>query len=150
MAKISRNQPCPCGSGKKYKKCCLQKDEAKRLETKMANDVPKVEPNRSSNEQLSPGMLIEDELDLLSNSVVDLINEGQFDKAEEKCSELLRNYPDVVDGFDRYAMLYEARGEKQKAAEFYKKAADFMKARPGYDRELIDEALSKVSKLSKK
>ncbi len=22
--KISRNDPCPCGSGKKYKKCCLQ------------------------------------------------------------------------------------------------------------------------------
>ncbi|THB75762.1 MAG: zinc chelation protein SecC, partial [Desulfobacteraceae bacterium] len=20
---IKRNQPCPCGSGKKYKKCCL-------------------------------------------------------------------------------------------------------------------------------
>jgi uncharacterized protein YecA (UPF0149 family) len=24
MAKIGRNDPCPCGSGKKYKKCCLQ------------------------------------------------------------------------------------------------------------------------------
>ena len=21
-AKIARNEPCPCGSGKKYKKCC--------------------------------------------------------------------------------------------------------------------------------
>jgi hypothetical protein len=26
-AKIGRNQPCPCGSGKKYKKCCLGKDQ---------------------------------------------------------------------------------------------------------------------------
>ncbi len=25
--KIGRNDPCPCGSGKKYKKCCLHKDE---------------------------------------------------------------------------------------------------------------------------
>lgn len=25
--KVGRNQPCPCGSGKKYKKCCLGKDE---------------------------------------------------------------------------------------------------------------------------
>jgi preprotein translocase subunit SecA len=24
-AKIGRNDPCPCGSGKKYKKCCLLK-----------------------------------------------------------------------------------------------------------------------------
>jgi hypothetical protein len=26
--KVGRNNPCPCGSGKKYKKCCLAKDEA--------------------------------------------------------------------------------------------------------------------------
>ncbi|MDP4091626.1 MAG: SEC-C metal-binding domain-containing protein, partial [Bacillota bacterium] len=25
--KIGRNDPCPCGSGKKYKKCCGAKDE---------------------------------------------------------------------------------------------------------------------------
>jgi tetratricopeptide (TPR) repeat protein len=25
MAKIGRNDPCPCGSGKKYKKCCIDK-----------------------------------------------------------------------------------------------------------------------------
>ena len=24
--KIGRNEPCPCGSGKKYKRCCLEKD----------------------------------------------------------------------------------------------------------------------------
>ena len=24
--KIGRNEPCPCGSGKKYKKCCLYKE----------------------------------------------------------------------------------------------------------------------------
>lgn len=23
MPKAGRNDPCPCGSGKKYKKCCL-------------------------------------------------------------------------------------------------------------------------------
>ena len=26
--KISRNAPCPCGNGKKYKKCCLNKEQA--------------------------------------------------------------------------------------------------------------------------
>lgn len=25
--KIGRNDPCPCGSGKKYKKCCLEKED---------------------------------------------------------------------------------------------------------------------------
>lgn len=28
MVKIGRNAPCPCGSGKKYKKCCLDKHRA--------------------------------------------------------------------------------------------------------------------------
>jgi hypothetical protein len=26
MGKIGRNERCPCGSGKKYKRCCLGKD----------------------------------------------------------------------------------------------------------------------------
>ncbi|WP_295815019.1 SEC-C metal-binding domain-containing protein, partial [uncultured Nitratireductor sp.] len=25
--KVGRNDPCPCGSGKKYKKCCLQAEK---------------------------------------------------------------------------------------------------------------------------
>ena len=25
MAKVGRNEPCPCGSGKKYKQCCESK-----------------------------------------------------------------------------------------------------------------------------
>lgn len=29
--KIGRNEPCPCGSGKKYKKCCLNKSDEQRL-----------------------------------------------------------------------------------------------------------------------
>ena len=30
VVKIGRNDPCPCGSGRKYKHCCLVKDEASR------------------------------------------------------------------------------------------------------------------------
>jgi len=32
MGKIGRNDPCPCGSGKKYKKCCLSKDRKREQE----------------------------------------------------------------------------------------------------------------------
>ncbi len=28
LPKVGRNDPCPCGSGKKYKKCCLRKEKA--------------------------------------------------------------------------------------------------------------------------
>ena len=30
MKNIGRNQPCPCGSGKKYKKCCALKSPLQR------------------------------------------------------------------------------------------------------------------------
>ena len=29
--KIGRNDPCPCGSGKKYKKCCIGKNDDKEF-----------------------------------------------------------------------------------------------------------------------
>lgn len=30
--KIQRNEPCPCGSGKKYKNCCMQKQRDRSIE----------------------------------------------------------------------------------------------------------------------
>jgi hypothetical protein len=44
-----RNAPCPCGSGKKYKHCCLAKDEqaARQAEPELLPDtVPEVEGER--------------------------------------------------------------------------------------------------------
>jgi hypothetical protein len=45
-ARPGRNQPCHCGSGRKYKQCCLEKDEAKaaaaRSET--AEETPAASP----------------------------------------------------------------------------------------------------------
>jgi hypothetical protein len=30
--KVNRNDPCPCGSGKKYKRCCMARDKAEQTE----------------------------------------------------------------------------------------------------------------------
>lgn len=39
---IGRNDPCPCGSGKKYKKCCLASDlEKQREEDRLAREAAK-------------------------------------------------------------------------------------------------------------
>lgn len=132
MAKIGRNAPCPCGSGKKYKKCCLP------LQT-------------TSSPQPSSGtvhpMADLDDLDTLSNSVVDLIKEGRLDKAERTCKELMTRYPDQIDGIERLAAVYEARGDKQRAAEYYRKAAAFAQSRPGFDQEAIDWYFSQARHL---
>jgi hypothetical protein len=36
MAKVGRNEPCPCGSGRKYKQCCeSKKDGSNRMTSLM-------------------------------------------------------------------------------------------------------------------
>lgn len=137
MAKISRNAPCPCGSGKKYKKCCLLRKEAESLKI------------RKLLEQNPGKALVElDDLEDLSNSVLDLINEKKFDEAKSVCQELRERYPDQVDGIERLAMVYEACGENQKAVEYYLRTAEFMRSNPGFDKDLIQWALDKAEKLS--
>ena len=131
MAKPGRNDPCPCGSGKKYKKCCLPLHEESRAKQQEAVS-------------LTPGFT---DLDDLSNSVVDLIGKGRLDEAEAACRELLTRYPDQIDGTERLAAVYEAKGEKKLAAEYYRKAAEFAKGSPGFDQELIDWYSSKATEL---
>ncbi|MCP4388788.1 MAG: zinc chelation protein SecC, partial [Gammaproteobacteria bacterium] len=40
MGKIGRNDPCPCGSGKKYKRCCLGKEAPTRALPDSAERAP--------------------------------------------------------------------------------------------------------------
>jgi len=59
----------------------------------------------------------------------------------------LSEYPDQIDGFERLGQVYEARGEKQVAADYYQKAADFAKIMPGFDPESVEYYLSKAKKM---
>ena len=87
------------------------------------------------------------DLDQLSNSVVDLIAQNKLDEAEAVSHRLLADYPDQIDGLDRLAQVYEARDEKEKAIEYYRKAADFAKSMPGFDQEGIDWYLSEANRI---
>ena len=133
MAKINRNAPCPCGSGKKYKKCCLPLHEESRAKQQEAGGS-----------SLTPCFT---DLDDLSNSVVDLVEKGRLEEAEAACHQLLTRYPDQIDGTERLAVVYEAKGEKKLAAQYYRKAAQFAQGSPGFDRDLIDWYLSKANRL---
>ena len=39
MLKAKRNDPCPCGSGKKYKKCCLRQDRVSTSRERNSTDL---------------------------------------------------------------------------------------------------------------
>ncbi len=138
MVKIGRNTPCPCGSGKKYnlkvtrKKCCL-------LSPKGAIQ-PEPQPPKF--------IPVYTKLDQLSNSVMDLIKQNKLDEAEAVSKQLLNEYPDQLDGFERLGQVYEARGKRQSAADYYQKAADFAKTMPGFDQQSIDYYLAKAKSLT--
>ena len=78
------------------------------------------------------------DLDDLSNSIVDAIEAKKYDQAEMLCQRLLNEYPEVFDGHERLAMLREAQGRFQEAAEHYEKVLEMMKKNPdNVDQETI-------------
>ncbi|WP_202903220.1 SEC-C metal-binding domain-containing protein [Paenibacillus gorillae] len=56
MKKLGRNDPCHCGSGLKYKKCCIDKDEAGNVIplTSAQPAVPKAAAASSGRKEIEP------------------------------------------------------------------------------------------------
>lgn len=136
--KSGRNDPCPCGSGQKYKRCCLPKDQLAESAAmaQAAVDRAKLEAQHYHHHSHDGCDFCgdlgdeEDELTRDSNAVVDLVHEGKLDEAEQAARDLLQRYPQVHDGYDRLGMVYEARGEKKQAADCYRKVIEFVRAHP--------------------
>ncbi len=167
MAKLERNACCPCGSGKKYKKCCLAKDEARATEQALRQrdaDVATAREQaafqaryRAANKTAAPTVgswdFFDDRLDGLddlSNSVIDLIRERRYEDALKACRRLLDEYPEVVDGLDRHAAVYEAMGEFAQARDYYQRALDFThlpEQRDGFDEEGREWRREKITAL---
>jgi tetratricopeptide (TPR) repeat protein len=138
MAKVGRNDPCPCGSGRKYKKCCLPSQSLPA--PVMAAPAPRLS---------DLDLLIEDadDLDEVSNGVVAAIKAGRLDEAERLCQQLAERYSDFIDPIERYGMLYEARGDYARAADHYRRAADYARTHDGFDPEWVDIHLADAARV---
>jgi tetratricopeptide (TPR) repeat protein len=132
--KIGRNDPCHCGSGQKYKRCCQDKDEAAERAARAAAEAAKPPtPARQRHTMDSFRADIDDDLEELtdaSNAVIDMVHAGKLDEAEAAARELIVRFPEVHDGYDRLGMVYEARGDKKQAADYYRQVIDFVQSRP--------------------
>jgi len=161
MAKPGRNDPCPCGSGNKYKKCCLLKQQEVEREELAAAEAQRAD--RAAAERLRARELKAafaarladapdhdaDELTTASNAVVDLVHAGKLDEAEVAARELLVQYPDVHDGYDRLGLVHEARGENRQAADCYRKVIEFLQHNPDYaDPGFMDAFANRIARLN--
>ena len=89
--KIGRNDPCPCGSGKKYKKCCMQdieeshKDSGPWVDKEGMYFVGNgVQPSQEERER----MTIEYQMKIKKSPIWEMmVKEYGEDKAEEMLKE---------------------------------------------------------------
>lgn len=160
MSKPGRNDPCPCGSGKKYKQCCQAREHAatlERLEIQKAGEQAALAQRRQRQEQdraallagVNPTAYAESlKLDRASNAVIDLLHAGLLDEAEQAAHKLLEDYPQIIDGHERLAMVHEARGHRREAADHYRQAIEMVDAHPeDYDPEFRAHYLAKIGEL---
>lgn len=139
MSKVGRNFPCPCGSGKKFKRCCLDKKDSN-----ITSSVDLTERNNSI--KLGEWSDIEN-LDEWSNNSLNLIKEGKLEEAEIITKKLLQDFPELHDGWERMAMIYEVRKDYIKAEECYMKADHIVMNSDGYENEFADFLKGKAKKM---
>lgn len=132
---LRRNEPCHCGSGKKYKRCCLGNENT---------------GNHGMKSMTRNSLFLELDIDILTNETIRLIDKKEYKKAEENCKRLMKDFPDYIDGHERYGDLFSATSEFEKAIESYEKVIQYMKTNPGFDNTSIDWYKEKVHVLKDK
>ena len=163
MAKPGRNDRCPCGSGKKYKACCLTLAEAaerEELAKAQAGRDERAAEKRQSLREVREALtarlaghapaddIVDDELMQASNAALRLVHEGRLDQAEVAARDLMVRFPDMPDGWDRLGMVHEKRGENRQAADCYRRVIAFLDQNPDYsDPGFKDAFAARVAKL---
>ena len=120
LNKVGRNDPCPCGSGKKYKKCCMAKDQAQEEDTS-PDTAPAASDEQAS--QLQPGPRAA-EVENIYRRAINYLDENDYDRAARAFRSVIlldRKHYKALTGLGRclaeMGMREEARKCFQKALE---------------------------------
>jgi len=124
MSKPARNDPCPCGSGKKFKKCCLQ-----RVEIPFANGI-------STNSTLLPSfagaghkVLLREYLDNAIQEALAHHQAGRLSQAEAIYRQILRIDPEHPDALHMLGAVAHQLGRNALAVELIGRA---LNVKPDY------------------
>ena len=109
---------------------CLAKDEAAARAARAAEPVAASPPRLSLADFFQDSDDHAEQLTEASNAVVDMVHAGNLDAAEQAATDLLVRFPEVHDGYDRLGMVYEARGDRRRAADCYRKVIAFIRDHP--------------------
>jgi len=119
--KIGRNEPCPCGSGKKYKHCCLDKHEAAR----QAKDPEQAENLRAKEKEQKR---------LIKNieKAFGLLSSRKYAEAIRLALNLINNYPDEDRLHDIVATCHLYAGECEEAIEICRRRLEVARSEKDY------------------
>jgi hypothetical protein len=106
---IGRNAPCPCGSGKKYKHCCLSKHEAADQTKNM------VQENNFKKKESAQEKLVKQ-----IEKAFGLLGSGKHNQSIQLALKLIKVYPNEDRLHDIVATSHLYAGECEKAIEICK------------------------------
>ena len=121
LEKIGRNEPCPCGSGKKYKHCCLEKHEAARK----VKD-PQQEENLRAKEREQEQLIRQIE------KAFGLLSSGKYAEAIRFALNLISNYPNEDRLHDIVATSHLYAGECEEAIEICRRRLEVARSEKAY------------------
>lgn len=139
MSKTGRNAPCPCGSGKKLKKCC---GPGKSVLRPVRDARPAPYPRAAlASHPWAERQPIADPLDRYFRAV----EADSPHDAEQAAREMLARFPERIDGHERLAEVFGARGDHALAAKHFRCAAAGMTpTEPNYDPAYVPYLLYRV------
>jgi len=137
--KVGRNEPCPCGSGKKYKHCCLNRHQDGRTHAHTAETQA---PQKREAEQARLIKRIE--------TAFGLLGARQYDRAIDQASSLLDHYPNEDRLHDILATSLLYSGEYEAAIDICRRRLTAAESEKSYfirhgryrDAEIDQPALS--------
>ncbi len=143
-SKIGRNDPCPCGSGKKYKQCC-ESTGLSAIVAPLSATTPSFNPQhalQSAMAQHQAGNLVQAEVlykqvlralpkqpDALHLLGLIAKQKGDFKTAVQLMKQSLAENPNYVEAYVNLGATLQEQDNLQEAAECYRKA---LALRPNY------------------
>jgi tetratricopeptide (TPR) repeat protein/SAM-dependent methyltransferase len=109
MKKTGRNEPCPCGSGKRYKNCCIRAEGVQSIGEQGAQSIPAA-----------------------IQAAVRHVQAGRLPQAEACCRQVLQIAPHHPDALHLLGLVAYQLGKNAIAVELISRAIELKSSDPNY------------------
>lgn len=131
--KVGRNDPCPCGSGKKYKKCCMMKANINKID---ASSLVKTEaPDRTEDVRSRQPQARAAEIENIFRRACNYLDRNEYDLAAKAFSSVLRLDPSHYKALTGLGRCLAEMGMHEDAQKCFQKALEI---KPDYAQARIN------------